>query len=150
MEHSWVIVVVTSLLLGACSGGGSRPPTATPKPTPRPSASASPTPSASPAFDGRAALLGRWRASGEIDKGGMSWMKEYSFQEDGSFVMTGYPPITVQGRWEVRETVDRRLRIVLTDRTMSGSAWPDEDKWAQLSDDGESLAWDKATYFRQK
>lgn len=99
-------------------------------------------------------LVGTWHATGELpssNKGGpgMSWQLEYKLAADGTFQMTGYPPIAVTGTWAVREREGRKLRIVLTHQKMASGAWPDRDGWAELSADGKSLTWQEKT-FRKK
>jgi hypothetical protein len=98
-------------------------------------------------------LAGVWRASGTVgaDKGhGMSWFAEYTFRTDGTFLMTGYPPISVEGKVAVTGRDGRRLHIVLTQRKMGSSDWPDLDKWGELSADGKTLSYDEKTFQRQK
>jgi hypothetical protein len=99
-------------------------------------------------------LVATWHATGEVPsttKGGpgMAWQLEYRLAADGTFQMTGYPPIAVTGRWAVRERDGRKLRIVLTQQKMASGAWPDRDGWAELSADGKSLSWQDKT-FRKK
>ena len=100
-------------------------------------------------------LIGKWQAAGPIgesDAPGPSWMKEYDLRSDGTFEMTGYPPILVSGRWKVAERDGSRFRIVLTEQTMKtskrdkGSAWADQDQWATL--EGARLKWQDATFTR--
>jgi hypothetical protein len=106
-----------------------------------------------PPGDRPAALLGKWHASGSLPgkdgAPGMGWQLEYTLAGDGSFKMTGYPPIAVTGRWAVPERDGRKLRIVLTEQKMGGGAWPDRDGWAELSDDGKSLKWQDKTFTRR-
>jgi len=98
-------------------------------------------------------LVGKWRASGETppDPQGrrMSWYAEYDFRSDGTFLMTGYPPISVNGKCAVVGREKGRVHLRLTERKMSGSPWPDIDEWAPLSDDGKTLKFDNKTFTRQ-
>jgi hypothetical protein len=98
-------------------------------------------------------LVGKWRASGTVGgengKGhGASWFLEYAFRADGTFLMTGYPPISVAGKVAVTAREGRRLHIVLTQRKMGASDWPDLDKWGELSPDGKTLEYDGKTFLR--
>ena len=100
-----------------------------------------------------AALAGRWRASGTVGGGdghghGMSWFLEYTFRTDGTFLMTGYPPISVEGKVAVTGRDGNRLHIVLTQRKMGTSDWPDLDKWGELSADGKILKYDDKEFHR--
>lgn len=102
-------------------------------------------------------LVGSWSASGALgDPGspGPAWTKRYELRRDGSFVMTGYPPIRVTGRWKVVERAGARFRVVLTDQEMrmserdEPSRWQDQDGWAVL--DGDKLEWNGATFSRSR
>jgi hypothetical protein len=100
-----------------------------------------------------AELLGKWRASGTVGGGdghghGASWFLEYTFRADGTFLMTGYPPISVEGKVAVPGRDGRRLHIVLTKRKMGTSDWPDLDKWGELSADGKTLKYDEKEFQR--
>ena len=97
-------------------------------------------------------LVGTWRASGTLpsQKGpGMSWQLEYKLAADGTFQMTGYPPIMVTGKWAVPERDGRKLRIVLTAQKMASDSWPDRDGWAELSADGKSLTWQDKSFHKK-
>jgi hypothetical protein len=100
-----------------------------------------------------AALVGSWHAGGALpaDKSGraMRWQLDYRLAADGSFQMTGYPPISVSGRWAVRERDGRKLRIVLREQKMGGGSWPDRDAWAELSADGKSLTWQDKSFVKR-
>src|SRR5215470_17189406 len=100
-----------------------------------------------------AELVGKWRASGVVGGGdghghGMSWFLEYTFRAEGTFLMTGYPPISVEGKVAVTAREGNRLRIVLTKRKMGTSDWPDLDKWGELSKDGKTLRYDEKEFHR--
>jgi hypothetical protein len=137
-----------AVLLVACS-------TSTPPPglksTTSPSDAAMPAVAPAP-VPVPAELAGKWRAAGTLggDGGhGMSWYAEYTFRPDGTFLMTGYPPISVEGRVAVTGREDRRLHIVLTQRKMGASDWPDLDRWGELAADGQTLHYDDKTFHRQ-
>jgi hypothetical protein len=97
-------------------------------------------------------LAGKWRATGTVGGDahghGMSWFVEYTFRPDGTFLMTGYPPIAVEGKVAVTGRDGNRLHIVLRQRKMGKSDWPDLDKWGELSADGKTLKYDDKTFQR--
>ncbi len=79
----------------------------------------------------------------------MSWLSEYQLSSDGTFVMSGYPPIEMTGRYAVAEQSGARLRLVFTGRVMAGSPAPDLDTWAEISADGQTLSFDDRVFQRQ-
>lgn len=101
--------------------------------------------------DAPSELVGTWRATGG-EEPGRGWMKEYELRADGTFVMTGYPPIRVTGRWSVPERDGARFRVVLSGQKMTvppsdeASAWNDQDDWAVL--EGRTLEWQGSRFGR--
>jgi len=100
-------------------------------------------------------LVGKWHASGQVPGDpkhgpGMSWQVDYDFRPDGTFVMTGYPPISVTGKLKIVAREKERLHVVLYDRKMGGSSWPDLDDWAVFSDGGNQMTLDKKDFRRVK
>lgn len=101
--------------------------------------------------DAPSELVGTWRAAGG-EEPGRGWMKEYELRPDGTFVMTGYPPIRVTGSWSVPEREGARFRVVLTGQKMTvppsdeASAWDDQDGWAVL--EGRTLEWQGSRFAR--
>lgn len=103
-------------------------------------------------------IAGKWRASGTIRPPnggrGMSWLKEYTFHKNGTFVMTGYPPILVTGKWRVLAIRRTRMRLVLTNQQMrmskrdKPSRWPDRADWVES--DGKTMKWGKELHHRRR
>ncbi|HKE14947.1 MAG TPA: hypothetical protein VKB80_08795 [Kofleriaceae bacterium] len=95
---------------------------------------------------GRAApeLIGKWSA-GQTDPDGVHGTSAtWDFRPDGTFEMSGYPPILVKGRWQVTERAPGRLRLQLTEQEMSApgmdsSRWDDQNDWGDLTDGGRTF-----------
>jgi len=105
-----------------------------------------------------AELVGAWSAAGSVggkkpgDRG-MSWTKTYTFNKDGTFVMTGYPQIHVTGQWSVSKRDKNRFHLGLSKQLMrmskrdKPSKWNDQKVWVELN--GTKLTWGKDTFSRQ-
>jgi hypothetical protein len=99
-------------------------------------------------------LVGTFRASGSIgraegkDERPMSWMKEYTFSEDGTWTLVGYPPIRQSGTMTVlaREAARIHVRIdrAATDQDPAHSS----DHWIELSPDAQGFTIGEETYAR--
>lgn len=82
-------------------------------------------------------LLGKWHGGGQGPDGpngepGLGWSADYELRADGTYTMTGYPQITVNGKLAVPERIDNRFHIQLTQRMADGSLWGDYDEWVLL------------------
>ncbi len=139
-------LIAVLIFVAACSTGPVTQRPANPEP------SAVPKITQAPPVDIPPELAGKRRASGatEPDPQGhrMGWTAEYDFHADGTFTMTGYPAISVEGRIKVVGHDGSRLHLVLTQRKMGGSDWPDLDQWATLAADGKSLQFDGKDFHR--
>ena len=82
-------------------------------------------------------LEGTWRTSGELPPSGpkshpFSWMKEYTFYSDGTYLMTGYPPIEDRGSYEISSRADSGWKVRLYNRIFQNESAPEallEVKW---------------------
>lgn len=66
-------------------------------------------------------LEGTWRTSGVLPPSGpngqpFSWMKEYTFYPDGTYLMTGYPPIEDRGSYEITTMAASGWKVRLFNR----------------------------------
>lgn len=99
------------------------------------------------------ALGGKWRAEGASppDPNGrrMGWFAEYTFRPDGTFSMTGYPPIAVSGRYKELARESMRVRVRLFEQKMGASAWPDGEVDFIFSTNGKSFRWGDREYRRR-
>jgi hypothetical protein len=91
-------------------------------------------------------LVGQWTAGGDLG-GGHGWSAEYVFRTDGTFKMTGYPQIEIDGDWTLVERKPGKLRIKLTHQKMkapdqSPGDRADSDDWGVLSPDGKTFAFE--------
>ncbi|MCC6996998.1 MAG: hypothetical protein IT370_20465 [Deltaproteobacteria bacterium] len=82
-------------------------------------------------------LLGKWHGGGQGPDGpngepGLGWSADYELRADGTYTMTGYPQITVNGKLEVPERIGNRFHVRLTQRMADGSLWGDYDEWVVL------------------
>jgi hypothetical protein len=91
-------------------------------------------------------LVGAWTTGSTAPDGVHGTSATYRFAEDGTFEMSGYPPIKVVGSWRVSGRDGKRLRLDVTGQTMTapgmtGSSWPDRSEWIELSTDGRSFTY---------
>jgi hypothetical protein len=88
-------------------------------------------------------LVGQWTIATTAPDGVHGTTATYDFKDDGSFEMSGYPPIQVKGRWQVTERSKGLLRLKLTEQDMTTnghtSRWNDEDGWGELADAGRTF-----------
>ncbi len=84
--------------------------------------------------------MGKWSTHETFADGVHGTSATYDFKADGTFEMSGYPPIEVTGKWRVLERSPGKLRLELSDQEMTvtgrKSRWNDEDAWGELSPDG--------------
>ena len=57
-------------------------------------------------------LQGVWYASGQIPQTRLSWQGEWTFAQ-GAYKQTGYPPISVTGRYEILSVQKGALKVRL-------------------------------------
>lgn len=100
-------------------------------------------------------LVGTWTTSQTDPDGVHGTSATYTFKADGTFEMSGYPPIKVKGRWQVTERAPGRLRLKLTEQDMTGpgmgtSRWNDQDAWGDLGEEGRSFTYQGKTLRRSK
>lgn len=133
-----------------CACSSSPPRTSGPPDTGAPDAAIAATPKKKTVNPHPGIIVGKWRASGQLDPpDGMSWYAQYDFRKDGTFVMEGYPPISVTGKWEVIEQDRRKYRLLLTEQKMGTSTWPDKDEWIDLADES-VMKWGDREYHPQR
>jgi hypothetical protein len=91
-------------------------------------------------------LVGKWSTRETAPDGVHGTSATYDFRANGTFEMTGYPPIEVKGKWRVLERSPGKLRLELREQEMSvmgrnKSRWNDEDAWGELSPDGRTFTY---------
>lgn len=102
-----------------------------------------------------AILVGQWQTTGASppDSHGrtISYFREYKFAADGTFVMTGYPPIEVKGKWAATAAAKdgKTFSLELTQQKMGGSDWPNKKEDVVL-DGSDKLKWGAEVYTRVK
>jgi hypothetical protein len=66
-------------------------------------------------------ILGTWRLNGELPPNntghGFHWFLEYTFNADGTFMLTGYPPLMQKGKYGVVKSEDTITLDLRTKRT---------------------------------
>ena len=95
---------------------------------------------------GAAELVGKWTYAETAADGVHGTSATYEFKDDGSFEMSGYPPIEVKDKWRVLERSPGKLHLELSEQQMTvmgrdGSRWNDEDAWGELSPDGRTFTY---------
>ena len=62
-------------------------------------------------------IKGAWRLDGELPPGNSGhsfhWFLEYTFNSDGSFMLTGYPPLMQKGKYRAVKEEDEKLILDL-------------------------------------
>ena len=62
-------------------------------------------------------IKGTWRLDGELPPGNSGhsfhWFLEYTFNSDGSFMLTGYPPLMQKGKYRAVKEEDEKLILDL-------------------------------------
>ena len=83
-------------------------------------------------------IIGTWRLDGELPPGNSGhsfhWFLEYTFNADGSFMQTGYPPLMQKGKYKIIKSEDNKLTLDLYEQ--SGN-FGDKDKQIEIVFDGE-------------
>jgi hypothetical protein len=66
-------------------------------------------------------IRGTWRLDGELPPNntghGFHWFLEYTFNADGTFLLTGYPPLMQKGKYRVARSEDDKLTIDLYEQS---------------------------------
>jgi hypothetical protein len=66
-------------------------------------------------------LRGTWRLDGELRNNNSGhpfhWFLEYTFSCDGTFVLTGYPPLSQKGKYRVLSTDEDKLILELYEQS---------------------------------
>lgn len=93
---------------------------------------------------GGSELVGQWTTGTTAADGVHGTSATYVFKDDGTFEMSGYPPIEVRGRWRVIERSSGKLRLKLSDQEMTApgdqkSQWSDEEGWGELTEGGRAF-----------
>jgi hypothetical protein len=92
-------------------------------------------------------LVGAWRAGGSLGDAQHGWSASYEFKANGTFTMSGYPPIEVKGRWDVLEKAPGKLKLRLSKQRMKPphgdeTDWADTEGWGEISPDGRTFQFD--------
>ena len=66
-------------------------------------------------------IIGTWRLDGELPPAngghGFHWFLEYTFDADGTFILTGYPPLMQKGKYRVVKSDENRLTVDLYEQS---------------------------------
>jgi len=73
--------------------------------------------------------------------------KNYTFT-DSTYVMEGYPELTITGSYSVLSVDEQRIQVLFTDTIFDGSSQPDTEQWLTFSDCGKTLEMEGMTYQR--
>ena len=83
-------------------------------------------------------IKGTWRLNGELPPNntghGFHWFLEYTFSKDGTFMLTGYPPLMQKGKYRVVKSEDDKLTIELYEQ---GGNFGTKDKQIEIVVDRE-------------
>jgi hypothetical protein len=83
-------------------------------------------------------IIGRWRLDGELPPGNSGhsfhWFLEYAFNDDGTFMLTGYPPLMQKGKYRIVKREENKLTLDLYEQ--SGN-FGDKDKQIEILVDKE-------------
>jgi len=114
MKWTWKWMIVVAILAVGCGGGKVVP-----------------------------ELVGKWSHGTTAADGVHGTNATYELRGDGTFRMTGYPPIEVNGRWEA-EKKEGKVRLKLKDQRMKApgmgeSKWNDEEGEVEMAQDGTSF-----------
>lgn len=86
-------------------------------------------------------IKGTWRLDGELPPNntghGFHWFLEYTFSSDGTFMLTGYPPLMQKGKYRIVKSEDDKLTVDLYEQ--SGN-FGDKDKRIDIVVDREKEA----------
>ncbi len=97
-------------------------------------------------------LQGVWRASGQIPappgQESMSWMLEYTFLSDGTYKMTGYPPITESGHLDVLAEKAGHYILKFSQRIFMNNKSSDLSYPAKLNSTQQSIQFHDKTFRR--
>ena len=80
----------------------------------------------------------------------MSWMLEYTFGSDGSYKMTGYPPITESGRLDVEPGEAGHYLLKFSQRVFMNEKSVDVSYPAELNSAQQSIQFHNKTFFRTR
>ncbi|MEP6850774.1 MAG: hypothetical protein ABI999_18090, partial [Acidobacteriota bacterium] len=66
-------------------------------------------------------IIGTWRLDGELPANntghGFHWFLEYTFNTDGTFMLTGYPPLMQKGKYSVVKSEENKLTVDLYEQS---------------------------------
>ena len=66
-------------------------------------------------------IVGTWRLDGELPPNNTGhpfhWFLEYTFSKEGTFMLTGYPPLMQKGKYRVVKSVDEKLTLELYEQS---------------------------------
>ena len=99
-------------------------------------------------------LVGKWSTGTVSSDGVHGTSATWELKADGTFSMSGYPPINVSGKWAIVDRKPGKLRVKLTDQVMkapgmSPSQWSDVDEWGDLSSDKKTFRYNNQQFNRQ-
>jgi hypothetical protein len=84
-------------------------------------------------------IVGTWRLDGELPPNntghGFHWFLEYTFNDDGRFILTGYPPLMQKGKYRIVKVEENKLTVDLYEQ--SGN-FGTKDKQIELTFDKET------------
>lgn len=76
-------------------------------------------------------IQGTWSAAGDLGDNVHSWYLEWTFK-NGTFEVTGYPPLNQTGHYRVQASQGQHLTLLLTDQK---GDWPTDDRTIELQID---------------
>lgn len=83
-------------------------------------------------------IIGRWHLDGQLPPGNSGhsfhWFLEYTFKDDGTFMLTGYPPLMQKGKYRIVKSEENKLTVDLYEQ--SGN-FGDTDKQIEIVVDKE-------------
>ncbi|MEP7077176.1 MAG: hypothetical protein ABI878_15325 [Acidobacteriota bacterium] len=66
-------------------------------------------------------IIGTWRLDGELPANntghGFHWFLEYTLNTDGTFMLTGYPPLMQKGKYRVVKSEENKLTVDLYEQS---------------------------------
>lgn len=66
-------------------------------------------------------IKGSWRLNGELPPGNSGhtfhWFLEYTFSSDGTYLLSGYPPLLQKGKYRVVKSEEKKLILDLYEQS---------------------------------